>query len=70
MFGIGRMTAAGAFLVVALAGPVAAQSPDDSLAQDLTNCAGAVAAHAGLGVLAVIVGESISPADPGAPAAP
>src|SRR5262245_55030120 len=40
-------TCAAALLTAALlAAPAAAQSPDASQAQDLSNCAGAVAAHA------------------------
>ncbi len=41
-----------ALLAGALAAPAHAQSPEASLAQDLSNCAGAISAHAGLDVLA------------------
>ena len=59
MAGSVRTTAAAALLVSALCiSPVQAQSPDASLAQDLSSCAGAVAAHANLDVLAYPRGAS------------
>ena len=49
----GRTLAIAALLTIALhAAPARAQSPEASLAQDLANCAGAVAAFADLDVLA------------------
>jgi hypothetical protein len=44
--------AAIATLLSAVSFPAQAQSPEASLAQDLSNCAGAVAAHANLDVFA------------------
>lgn len=46
-----RALAAGCMIASLLAVPAQAQSPDASQAQDLTNCAGAVAAQANLSVL-------------------
>lgn len=57
---VGRRLALAALLVTALcAAPARAQpSPEASLAQDLANCAGAVAAYAELDVLAYPRGAS------------
>lgn len=59
MAGNGRKLASAALLgALVLASPVKAQDGAASLAQDLTNCAGAVAAHAGIDVLAYPRGAS------------
>lgn len=59
MAGNGRKLASAALLgALVLASPVRAQDGAASLAQDLTNCAGAVAAHAGIDVLAYPRGAS------------
>ncbi len=59
MAGNGRKLASAAVLgALAFASPVKAQDGAASFAQDLTNCAGAVAAHAGIDVLAYPGGAS------------
>ena len=59
MAGNGRKLALAAVLgVLMFASPVKAQDGAASFAQDLTNCAGAVAAHAGIDVLAYPRGAS------------
>lgn len=52
MAGTGRLAAAATLALTLFIWPAQAQSPDASQAQDLSNCAGAVAAHASLDVLA------------------
>jgi len=60
MAGIALRTAAAALVAAALlVTPAQAQtSPSQSLAQDLSSCAGAVAAHAGIDVLTYAPGGS------------
>jgi hypothetical protein len=59
MAGNGRKLALAAVLgALVFASPVKAQNSSASLAQDLTNCAGAVAAHAGIDVIAYPRGAS------------
>lgn len=59
MAGNGRKLASAAVLgALVFASPARAQDGAASFAQDLTNCAGAVAAHAGIDVLAYPRGAS------------
>lgn len=59
MAGNGRKLASAALLgALVFASPVNAQDSAASLAQDLTNCAGAIAAHAGIDVVAYPRGAS------------
>ncbi|HVK80965.1 MAG TPA: hypothetical protein VM915_10140 [Verrucomicrobiae bacterium] len=64
MAGDGRKLAiAAALSAFAFAAPAKAQDPAASLAQDLTNCAGAIAAHANIDVLTYPRGASGAWAD-------
>jgi hypothetical protein len=53
-----KLVFASLLMAAAVAAPARGQSPEASLAQDLTNCAGAVAAFANLDVLAYPRGAS------------
>ena len=59
MVGLGRIAAAAATLSIVLAASAEAQTPRrESLAQDLSSCAGAVAAEADINVLTYAPGGS------------